>query len=178
MANTATATFSENGSGVLGETEARIHLETREDNHRAAHALIRQGRRTIDVFSHDLESYIYNQPDILVAFTHLTLGHASARIRFLVRDVQPAVKNGHRLIELSRRISSYIEIRKVHTEYESFTQAFLLIDDYGVLHRVAADRFEGTLCFKDPLEVKRLRGFFEEVWEHSQPDPNIRRLHI
>ena len=31
---------------------------------------------------------------------------------------------------------------------------------------------------KAALEVRRLRATFDEVWDRSEPDPDVRRLHL
>jgi hypothetical protein len=162
----------------LGETDTRFRIETREDTRRAAVALIRHAQRQVDILTPDLEPLVYDQADFLDTLTRPALGQCRAKLRVLVRDPQRAVKEGHRLIELTRRLSSYMQIRKVHTDYADFTQAFLLADTYGVMHRTLAERFEGTVCFRDPLEVKRLRKLFDEIWDRSEPDPELRRLHL
>jgi len=162
----------------LGQTDTRFRIETREDTRRAVVALISDVQRTVDILTPDLEPHIYDQADFLDTLTRPALGQCRAKLRVLVRDPQRAVKDGHRLIELTRRLSSYMQIRKVHGDYADFTQAFLLADSYGVMHRTLAERFEGTVCFKDPLEVKRLRKLFDEIWDRSEPDPELRRLHL
>ena len=162
----------------LGETDTRFRIETREDTRRAVVALISEVQRTVDILTPDLEPRIYDQAHFLDTLTRPALGQCRAKLRVLVRDPQRAIKDGHRLIELTRRLSSYMQIRKVHTDYADFTQAFLLADNYGVMHRTLAERFEGTVCFRDPLEVKRLRELFDEIWDRSEPDPELRRLHL
>jgi len=165
-------------SARLGRTDTRFRVETREDNRRAAVALISGVQRMVDILTPDLEPHIYDQADFLDSLTRPQLGQCRAKLRVLVRDSQRAVKDGHRLIELTRQLSSYMQIRKVARDYADFTQAFLLADNYGVLRRPLAERFEGSVCFKDPLEVRRLRRLFDEIWDRSEPDPDLRRLHL
>lgn len=153
-------------------------MATRDDNARAARALIADVRNTVDIFSSDLEPHIYDQAAFLERLTRPPLGKPRATVRVLVKDSQRAVKGGHRLIELTRKLSSYMEIRKIHKDFVDYDEAFMLVDDCGVMRRRVSARFSGTLCFNDVNEVTRLRKIFDEVWERSDPDPELRRLNL
>lgn len=162
----------------LGESAGEFALATREDNRVAAAILAVQARRQIELLSPDLEPALYDQAPFVEALTQLSRSSPRARIRILAKDFERTVKEGHRLVELSRRLSSYIEIRKVHSDYQDYNETFLLVDDYGLLHRRHSPRFEGEFSCKAPLEVRRLRAYFDEVWGRSEPDADLRRLHL
>lgn len=162
----------------LGESAGEFAVATREDNRSAAALLATQARRQIELFSPDLESVLYDQTAFIEALTQLTIGSARARIRVLAKDFERTIKQGHRLIELGRRLSSYVELRKVHSDYQSYNETFLLVDDYGLLHRRHSPRYEGVVSCKAPLEVRRLRVYFDEVWDRSETDADLRRLHL
>ncbi len=163
---------------VLGETAGDYALTSREDNREAAARLARQARRMIELFSPDLEPALYDQSPFIDALSDLAVSSPRARIRILAKDFERTVKEGHRLVELARRLSSYVEIRRVHEDYRDNNETFLIVDDHGLLHRRHAPRFEGTFSYKAPLEVRRLRAFFDEVWDRSEPDADLRRLHL
>lgn len=163
---------------TLGETVGDYALESRDDNRQAAALLVGQARRQIELLSPDLEPALYDQTPFLDALTQLCLSSPRARVRVLAKDFDRAVKDGHRLVELARRLSSYIELRKVHSDYQENNETFLLVDDYGLLHRRHSPRFEGSFSCKAPLEVRRLRAFFDEVWDRSEPVADLRRLHL
>ncbi len=82
------------------------------------------------------------------------------------------------MIELSRRLSSSIEIRQPHEDYLHYNEAFLIADECGLIHREFADRYEGNANFYAPIEAQRKLDFFTEVWERSQVHPEFRRLHL
>ena len=162
----------------LGVSTGEYALTTRDDNRSAAAILATQSRRQIELLSPDLEPALYDQTAFIEALTRLSLSSPRARIRILAKDFDRTVKEGHRLVELSRRLSSFVEIRKVHSDYQEYNESFLLADDYGLLHRRHSPRFEGVFSCKSPLEVRRLRAYFDEVWGRSEPDADLRRLHL
>lgn len=162
----------------LGETDETIQLATSEDNRIAAIALAHQADRSLRIFTRHLDSPIYNNKGFVDAVTQLAIRSPSSFIRVLVQDSTPAVKDGHRLVELGHRLSSIIKFRKPAEEYKDFNEAFLIADEVGLIHRKLADRFEGVANFKTPLEGRDLSKFFDEIWEKSAQDPELRRLDI
>ena len=99
-------------------------------------------------------------------------------VHILLQDGRSAVQNGNRLIELSRRLSSRIQIRRPPAQYRGYSETFLLADDAGFLHRPLYTRYEGNASFNNPGITRRLKQYFLQVWEHSQPDTEMRRLHL
>jgi hypothetical protein len=96
----------------------------------------------------------------------------------LVQDPRPIVKDGHRLIEVARRFSSFVALRTAHPDYQDYNETFLIVDETGLLHRRIADRYEGTVHFTAPRLARERLAFFNEVWERSEADPELLRLHL
>lgn len=166
------------GGCTLGETDSVLFLDSWTDNRAAALALTRQTRRTLDILTADMEPAIYDQQPLLEAVRQLAVRSRRSRVRVLVRDPQRTVKGGHRLVELARHLSSFIEIRKTPEDLEEFWEAFVIADQQGVLHRKLATRYEGTACFRAPVQARQLTHWFTEIWERSTPDPELRRIHL
>ena len=162
----------------LGDGGGPMSLASREDNRLAALALARQAHRRLDILTPDLEAPVYNSSDFVEALTRLALGSPHARIRILTLDLERAIKEGHRLIEFCRRLSSYAEIRLAHEDDRDDPRAFVLADDAGLLYRRLSSRFEGFVDFSNPAEVRQLRAPFDEAWERASPDSELRRLHL
>jgi hypothetical protein len=162
----------------LGVDDRETDLATSEDHRAAALAMAQQACRYVDVFTRDLEPTVYNNADFVEAVARLARRSPHTYIRVLIQDSQMVVKSGHRLVELSRRLSSHFEVRKPHEDYKDYNEAFLVADGRGVIHKRFADRHEGTANFNAPRRARDLTAFFDEVWERSEPDPELRRLYI
>ncbi len=162
----------------LGIDDQRIKLESREDNRCAALALASQARRTIEIFSWDLDPDLYDDPPFIEAIKQLAINHRKAQIRILLQDANKAVKLGHRLPYLAQRVPSKIQILKPCSEYKEYGQSFLIADGIGILRRPLHNRFEGELNFKDPINAKEHQNFFNKAWDSAEPDPYLKRLHI
>jgi len=162
----------------LGEDDSAVRLERAADNREAALQMAQQARRRVDIFTLDLESAIYNQAPFEEALSRLLRSTPSSRARILVQESSHAVQTGHCLIHLAQRLSSHIEIRKPATDYAGMNEAFLIADETGYIHRTPGDQYEGVANFKDRYTARQLTALFNEIWERSQPDPQVRRLYI
>jgi len=162
----------------LGKTDGQIHIESSEDNRMAALALAQQTQRSLRIFTRNLEASVYNSQNFVEALIKLVTRGQYSFIHILIQDSTNIVKNGHRMVELSYRLSSKIKLRNPCQEYRNFNEAFLVADESGLIHKKIADRYEGMVSFNNPLEARNLAKFFDEVWEKSEPDPELRRLHL
>ncbi|MEJ2566574.1 MAG: hypothetical protein P8164_01415 [Gammaproteobacteria bacterium] len=162
---------------ILGQHQEPIDLADSEAQRSAAVALALQARRSVDIFTRDLDRKIYDYRKFLDGLQNLAVNHRGL-IRILVKDSGNAVKYGHRLIALSQRLTSFIEIRKVAEDYKEFNEAFLIADETGYVHRKHADRFEGVARFNAAKEAANLLIFFNEVWRNSEPDADLRRIYL
>ncbi|HLU61653.1 MAG TPA: hypothetical protein VKZ99_04815 [Gammaproteobacteria bacterium] len=157
--------------------EAR-RLQGVSDNREAAAAVAGEARRALAIFSHELEPQVYDTLEFLEAAKALALSASRARIRILLVDSTRAVREGHRLVELARRLSSFFEIRKPHPDDAGIPETFIIADEKALLHRPLATRWEGQASLHDPLRAREKLKLFEEIWQRSEPDPEMRQLRI
>jgi len=162
----------------LGETKELLNLESAEDHRNVVLAMTRQAKRSLHIFTYDMEHLVFDNAEFETAATDLLRGGQYAAIRILVQDSSRAVRNGHRLINLAQRLSSKIEIRKPIAEYADITRAFFVADETGYISRALADRYDAVANFNDRLSSRDLVKFFNEVWERSQQDSALRRLYM
>lgn len=152
-------------------------LARREDVRRAVRALILTARREIALLSTALEPAVYDDAVLLEAIGALAR-RRGARVRVLIREPRTVVTRGHRLVELARRLSSSVELRRPHPEHRDGTEQILIADESGVLFRPDETRFEGRMAPNAPAEARRRLRTFEEWWALAEPDPELQRLHL
>ena len=162
----------------LGGYEDDIVLSTSQDNAAATYQLISQAKRSIEIYTHELDPRIFNQTPCVEALKSFVLNNNSARIRILIRKPNRIIKSGHRLISLARHLSSYIAIRVIHEDYSSLPDAFLVADKRGILHLLEGDRYDGVCNFNNPRQAVELNHRFTEVWEHSTEIADFRHILI
>lgn len=163
---------------TLGEGDQPHRFSKPEEARAHALALIQQARRTLYLYTPDLEPWLYHHSSIQEACTQLLLGNPRNRLMILVRDSTRAVKEGHRLLNLSKRLSSYCQIRRINPDYPSEEHAFLLADDCGLLLRPEPTEYAGYAHYNSAGRVRQLIAQFEQTWNTSVLDPNLRSFLI
>ena len=144
----------------------------------AALSLLSQARHSVDIFTHDLESRILDTPEIVAAITGFIKISPKSRLKILLCDPSVPVKKGHRFIELSRKLSSFISIRKTHEEYQTKAFCFMIVDGKAMIFRPYADEYSAIINFDAAYESRQHLEFFNEVWELSEPASELRQLYI
>ena len=162
----------------LGENDKVIHLDTMDESRNAAIAVTLQCQRTLAIQSYDLDPIIYDNADFIEAVRQIAVSSTRADIKILIEDSRKIISSGHRLIELARQLSSFIEIRKINTDLKTVSEAFLIADETALIYRRQPQRYEGFVNFNERGRCRLLLADFKDSWEKAAPDPELRRLHI
>jgi hypothetical protein len=160
----------------LGKSDEAVAIETVQHHRDAAVRMVGQARFNVEIVSRLLDPPVYDTPEFIDALTKLILGRRAVKVRVLVFDPQAVVHRGHRLVDLSGKLSSFIEMRKPGIEHMNFNGSLLMADAKGYILRENAERYEGTVNFHDRAVSKNLLDAFEEMWARGTPDPNLRRM--
>ena len=163
---------------ILKKDSQPVAVDTSEECRLAALSMVRQAARGIDIVSRQLDPQMYDNREFFEAVNMFVVGSRHARVRALLRHTDAVIKHGHRLVTLSQRLSSFVELRVPATEFDEYNAAFLIVDGVGVIHRTLSDRFEGTVNFNDPRMARELTRQFEEMWPTALPDPSLRRTNL
>lgn len=135
-------------------------------------------RRSVMIYSRDLDPAILDQAAVLENLRRLALSGRGANVRLLVHDPGRAMREGHRLIEQARRLSSIYQFRQVQAEDLKFAGAFMVNDRAGFVARTFADRYEGEGHTHDSARANALIRYFNDVWERSTPATELRALSL
>jgi len=164
----------------LGETPDEVHIDSVAENKNTALSLVTQAHHSIDIFSQDMDAEIYNNDEFERSIFKLAKRHPETKIRVLTQDSTKAIQNGHRLIKLAQTLTSSVFIHNIPQEFKDEQCAFLVVDQQGLLYRVTATNrnYKASFSFMAPQRAKKLTDFFNEVWEHSTPDIQSRRIYV
>jgi hypothetical protein len=163
---------------TLGETDETVFVDSAELHRSATLQMAGQCRRTMEIISHELDPAVYDSAEFVEAAKDLALRHYMARIRILVFDPLTIVRHGHRMIDLMHNLPTFIEFRKPGFEYDGFNESLFIADSTGYIVRTTAGRYEGNLNFNDRRAAGILRRKFEEMWERSRQDANLKRVSL
>ena len=163
---------------TLKEDSQAVVTDTSEACRLATLSMVRQATRSIEIVSRQLDPQIYDNRDFCEAVTQLVTTSRRVRVRALLRYTEPVVKHGHRLVTLSHRLSTFIEMRVPAREFDEYNAAFLIVDGAGVIYRTLSDGVEATINFNGARMAQELSRQFESMWQSASPDANLRRSHL
>lgn len=136
-------------------------------------------RHKLWIYTRDLDRLLYDREAFLDAVRRIALSGRGAEVRILIHDAKDAVRDGHRLLHLAARLPTYIHLRTpVVEEDRQYPSAFLLNDSGGFFLRPIGSRWEGEGRTASPGHQAGLLNYFNQVWERSEPDPELRRLSV
>lgn len=139
-------------------------------------ALLQQASRSLCIYSDDLDPWLYNSRAVQDACISFLLASPKNRLRILIRDSSRLIRDGHRLLNLSRKLPSSCQIRKMNPDYPAEETAFLLADSRAVLMRLDAGETAGYVIYEDKGRGRQCQAQFDQTWETSVSDPNLRSM--
>jgi hypothetical protein len=163
---------------ALGETSGGLALSGQAAIRAAGIRMAGQARRELLLFSHDLDAALYDGRAFLEEVHRVALRGHAVPVRILALRAEPAIRKGHRLVEMARHLTSKIQIRRIPADFNRHTEAYLLADGRGYVLRPLADVFEATADFNAPLETRRLHDQFEHIWALGEIHQELRRLYL
>jgi hypothetical protein len=149
----------------------------REEFRDAAIELAKSARLTITILSHQLERELYGDVAFVDALRALATRHRNAQIRILVHSPEWAGRSGHRLVELMRKLTTFIAIRELPEDKKEVTNELLIADERAVLVRESPDHHLAHYHAAAPQLARQWLHQFNQWWETAEPAPGMRQLH-
>jgi len=155
----------------------RTILTTMPEVREASLKVAKSAQRLLSIFTQDLEPLIYGEEPFLEAIKRLVLARSYAKVRVLLADPSRAIVDNNRFLALARRLTSCIDLRAMSTEYPAGAAgAFIIADDKALVYRLQADRWDGISDMNDPAVVRKYLHFFDEVWQSSMQESQLRQM--
>ncbi|MBL4712747.1 MAG: hypothetical protein JKX75_09690 [Gammaproteobacteria bacterium] len=157
-----------------------VEIKTLDENKKAALSLAEQALKSIDIFTQDMDAELFNNKSFEQSIFALARKHPSTKVRILVQESTKAVQNGHCLIRLAQNLTSSVFIHTPSREYKNEQCAFMVMDKIGLMYRRTASNknYKAIVNFRSPHHAGKLAEFFNEVWEQSTPDTQVRRIYV
>lgn len=140
--------------------------------------LLGKARRELCVFSRELARPLYHDGDVAEALSKFARSSRFTRVRILIRDSDPLVRQFHRSHALAQRLSSRIEIRKIQATVDTPDWEFAVADGRRVLQCEDRDQWQGSYHPENRVRARKLLDTFERDWPLAATDANLRRLSI
>ena len=165
------------GNSQIGES-VTFKLDDAEQNLTASVALVTQAHHSLDIVSRDLDHKVYDNEEFKAAVKDLATSSPKAKIRLLIQDSEKVVRQGHRLLELARRLTSFIDIRIQGKRFREFNEAWLIVDSKAWVRRPLAEQYNAEIDFSAARQLRETNNIFNAMWDEADLDPNLRRLSL
>jgi hypothetical protein len=130
--------------------------------------------RLMSIYSPDLEPELYDQTPFLDIIKRFVLGRNFAKVRILLTDRTRMIRDGNRLVAMSRRLTSYIEMRLAPRAEALRAHSYMIVDDKAVIFRLQADRYAGVADLANPAAARLQLDDFDAIWQANVPDYGFR----
>lgn len=163
------------GRGLAPHDAFEHMIQTRAEGAACVQRFVQQARRNLCIYSHDLEPWLYHAEACAEACKALLTRQHRSRLRILVRDPE-RVQSDHRLLRLGHRLTSNVAIRRLNPDYAIDPGGFLIVDDGCLFTRPIAAEPTGKATTGDRASVRRFQARFDQAWDYSIDDPNLRSI--
>jgi len=162
---------------VIGDDDTLLHPEFREASAALA-TLIAACRRSLWLRIPALDGLTANR-DLCDTLKLLALSSAKVDIRIQYDSQDDAIRNGHRLIHLARRLPSRIQLRQSQDDDRDGQLCFAIGDNTGLFEASGWPRpARLDLCAHRLPRAPRLARQFQEQWERAFHSTELRELRL
>lgn len=140
-------------------------------------ALAAQARRSLVIYSRDLDPGLFDAPPVLDALRRLAVRPGPVDIRALLHDAAAPQHALAPLLPLAQRLPSVFAFREIHDPVDrNWPSAFVANDTGGWYFRPLGHRIEGEARLDEPARSRQLREEFTRIWERARPCTLYRAL--
>ena len=153
-------------------------LRREEDYRNVILEMTKQAITFVRIYSPVLEHKLFDNIELREILSVLARKNRYTHIEILLHDSHRVTRNGHALLDISRKLSSSIKMKIVHPELRQLNHEYVLVDGAGIVYRRDFEAFDGYANFSDITECNRLGRQFNAAWESGLNDPNLRQLRM
>lgn len=162
---------SQNISDPSGADHRR--LQTREALRGALIELVNSARSELALVTPTLDSSIWNSAAMGEALGHMLARSSRHRTRIVVEDTEFMLATCPRVVELARRFSDLILIRRLGEPHRGLNEMFAVADRNSCLVQADFGTIDATLDLAAPRTAAPLVQRFEEFWAAAEPAPGL-----
>ncbi|MBL1263311.1 GNAT family N-acetyltransferase [Methylomicrobium sp. RS1] len=156
-----------------------VEFATLESAIAATLEIIAGARRSLGVFTPNLELPLYGHPDIAAALRQFAIRSRDGCARIIIQDTARLRGQPHPVLELAQKLPSSFQFRTPsEPEDQQYASAYLFNDREGYLFRLFGDRYAGVWSSSLSGRNRQLAEEFERCWQRSQPCTEFRLLSI
>ncbi len=132
-------------------------------------ALAAQARRSLVIYSRELDPGLLDAPPVLDALRRLATRLGPVEIRVLLHDPSAPQRALAPLLPLAQRLPSVFAFREIRDPVDrAWPSAYIANDTGGWYFRPLGHRLEGEARLDDPARARQLQEEFTRVWERAR----------
>lgn len=152
-------------------------IDSREAAIAVTAQLIADARRTLYVYSRELDPGLLDQVRIVEALRHFATRSHGSEVRVLLQDAAAPQAAHAPLLALAQRLPSVFGFRAVDDPVDrGYAAAFIANDHGGYYYRGLGHRFDGEAENAGAGRARQLIETFRPVWERARPISEYRAL--
>ena len=154
-------------------------IESCDDAVAVTQAIIQAARRTLSVYSRELDPGLLDATDVLEGLRRFATAGHDGTVRILLQDAATPHRRHAPLIALAQRLPSVFLFREVLDPVDrAYPSAFVCNDAGGFYFRGLGHRFDGEADLHAPGRARQLQEGFDRIWERSRAVTEYRNLGI
>lgn len=162
----------------LGQEGSIIQTTSNTEIQQHLIGMVQQAQDIVCISSPLLNPAVFNNEDLRSALSRFARSSRNAQVRILVSNARVIGQRGHRLLELSRRLSTSVVIRMLDLAEHEIQSEYLLLEDCGVVEFGVTEKDPVTINYCDRARHKTLREQFDPAWHKARSPVELRRLVI
>lgn len=141
--------------------------------------MVAEARLELALMSQELEVRTWCSEAFVDALRAFVLQHERTRVRVLIAHPRQAIAGGSRLVELGRRLSSFVEFRELAPERRQFIrEEYLIADGRAMLYRETPADLESRYFGATPQAARLKLQDFDILWNESTTAQELRDLKL
>lgn len=154
------------------------HVETRDALRAAQLELVRGARHELRIVAPALDAAAFNGSAMAEALGRFIAGHRHNRARVIVEDTEHMLQTCTRFVELARRFSDLLLVRRLGEPHYGLREMFMVADHDNCLYQADVALVDATFDLHTPKQAGALGRRFEEIWASSEPAPGLHHFRL
>ena len=158
--------------------DGRIELAAADDQAGALCELVTGAQHRVRIFSDTLSPTLFDNVELTHELSRVARQGRQCEVQILIKDSVFLVKRAHRLAALHQRLVSSVLLRKLTYAPEHFLANYVLVDDNGIFFIPNDDDKTCFMNRDDRALAKHYGEQFDDLWQRSVADPDLRFMPI
>jgi hypothetical protein len=162
-------------TSVTAPPPSTVEVISSLDEMRAAiNRVASSAQRLMSIYSPDLEPELYDQTAFLDIIKRFVLARRFAKVRVLLDDRSRMLRDHHRFVAMSRRLTSYIDLRLARGPSDQRAAAYIIADDRAIAYRIQPTAWDGVADYDNAAVARMHLAEFDSAWMACQDEDAAR----